>query len=381
MAGLSLRSAFQGAFGTDQPPLSEGLGGLHPFYKSLKATGVGSPPHVTTRRDVLPYHSLRAIASGLDWPRHNPPFRPTQASDHDYPKDREPGWSEELQGVTHDVAHWYFAQKQRLLRFAVTSDINADLDEVPHLEVRLPEHDVDGLVLGPGRSDTWPFLEAGRYHHFGDLDCFGGHLFVPLESELDPPLPPKVLVFDTDLQHIATANLDQQASAPWCAINPLTGILYSSEFNAAQLTVYRPFLDGERFTLQPLGRFDLRSRDGSPNRRLDRMQGGAFSENGHLYLVSDFGRFGGVFGFDMLTGREMSHLPVDYQATIDFGFGVAPWPKQELEGLTLWDVDAVTAPGIHGQVHLIMIDNSGSGDDDLYFKHYEAWDSADICRL
>jgi len=35
----------------------------------------------------------------------------------DYPKDREPGWSADLQGVTHDEANWFISQTKELWNF------------------------------------------------------------------------------------------------------------------------------------------------------------------------------------------------------------------------------------------------------------------------
>ena len=48
--------------------------------------------------------------------------------------------------------------------------------------------------------------------------------------------------------------------------------------------------------------------------------------------------------------------------------------NEELEGITVWDLDYGNAPRIEGQVHLIMLDNdwreSIFSDNDLYFKHF-----------
>lgn len=44
---------------------------------------------------------------------------------------------------------------------------------------------------------------------------------------------------------------------------------------------------------------------------------------------------------------------------------------EEPEGITYWDLDENNkAPYIRGQLHAIMLDNAGKGDDDFYFKHY-----------
>lgn len=46
---------------------------------------------------------------------------------------------------------------------------------------------------------------------------------------------------------------------------------------------------------------------------------------------------------------------------------------QEPEGVTVWDLDKDTrAPGIRGQLHVIMVENDWNklSPDDFYFKHY-----------
>lgn len=42
---------------------------------------------------------------------------------------------------------------------------------------------------------------------------------------------------------------------------------------------------------------------------------------------------------------------------------------EELEGLTLWDLDDGRAPGISGQIHVVLINDGGASNDDWYFKH------------
>jgi hypothetical protein len=86
--------------------------------------------------------------------------------------------------------------------------------------------------------------------------------------------------------------------------------------------------------------------------------------SGLLYLVSDSGAAGGIFIFDPTTGKRLQRIKVAYDPTF---FGET---KEELEGITIWDLDRAQAPNIKGQVHLMMIDNVGRGADDLYFKHF-----------
>jgi len=42
---------------------------------------------------------------------------------------------------------------------------------------------------------------------------------------------------------------------------------------------------------------------------------------------------------------------------------------EEIEGLTVWNLDDGRAPGIRGQVHVLMSDLEDASNDDLYFKH------------
>src|SRR4030095_2699791 len=44
---------------------------------------------------------------------------------------------------------------------------------------------------------------------------------------------------------------------------------------------------------------------------------------------------------------------------------------EEPEGLTFWDLDADgRAPGLRGQLHVVLLDNDITNDDDAYVKHY-----------
>ena len=264
---------------------------------------------------------------------------------YDYPRDRESGWSHHLNGVTHDEKSWYITQQHRLWKFPVEWDLNNSISGTAFPSTGIPTgHD-----------------------HFGDLDFYEGHLYVAMEKSEGAPLPPGVAVFDTNLVFIGWAPLQYQAEASWCAINPLTGLLYSSNFYLDKpihcaLHVHRPIITETEFKLEFVDVFPLFEVAGGP-RLMARVQGGAFSERGHLYLVVDDGT--GIVGFDMLRGRQSAYIYVDYK----------PSKKEELEGITIWDLDNGVAPNIIGQIHLLMIDTFtapfGLDVDDLYFKHYQ----------
>lgn len=277
----------------------------------------------------------------------------------DYPKDREPGWSSECQGVTHDDSFWYITQKDRLWKFPVSFDLNRDV--WPAVK--------SGMVKYVGIPDI---LRNQGYNHFGDLDYFKGYLFIPVE-EKDYRKPAKIAVFRAqDLTFVAEANLDAGQGgthAMACAINPRDGQLYVSQFrhnddSSIRVLVYRQEIRGNQLILNYIRKVTFFGEDG---RTLypKRIQGLAFSrDTGLLYLVSDTGSSGGIFIFDLISGKRLQRIKVDYDPSI---FGEI---REELEGITVWNLDHGKSPNISGQVHLIMIDNVGTGDDDLYFKHF-----------
>ncbi|MGE3510916.1 MAG: hypothetical protein AB7N65_18760, partial [Vicinamibacterales bacterium] len=108
--------------------------------------------------------------------------------------------------------------------------------------------------------------------------------------------------------------------------------------------------------LTHVGEFALFRPNGSPM-HLARVQGGAFSPAGHLYLTSDVdGR--GVVAIDMVCGRMVfAHAKADLPA------------GAEMEGVTVWDLDDDRAPSITGQVHVVWLDDDVSADD-LYLSHF-----------
>ncbi|OPY90734.1 MAG: hypothetical protein A4E73_02361 [Syntrophaceae bacterium PtaU1.Bin231] len=266
----------------------------------------------------------------------------------DYPKDREPGWSDECQGVTHDEKHWYITQKGTLWKFPVTFNLNEGISRTKREK-------------GIWNVDIPRFLRDEGYNHFSHLDYYNGRLYVPLEGRQ----PCKIVVFEPErLNYVVEGDLDAriQDHAPWCAINPADNLLYTSNSdNNSGLFLYRHEIKDGKLELRYARLLHLYDERGNPI-KIHSVQGGAFSKKtGLLYISSDRGKDGGIFVFDPKTGIRVGVIRVAYSQS---RYG------EELEGLTVWDLDAAGAPGIKGQVHLIMIDNWGTGDDDLYFKHF-----------
>ena len=89
--------------------------------------------------------------------------------------------------------------------------------------------------------------------------------------------------------------------------------------------------------------------------RIRRVQGGPFSPNGKIYLVSDT-KAGGILGFDLQRRHQIAHTEIDYSPFDAFGF-----QNHELEGITLWDTESLKFdyPCFRGQIHVPMVDTMG----------------------
>jgi len=271
-----------------------------------------------------------------------------------YPSDREPGWSNSLQGVTNDGENWFFAQQHRLWKFPLSHDLNGSVS-------------VSNPGTGIISTEIPSFLKSQGYDHYGDLDFYQGYLFVPLE-QMKGNIPSKIVVFEAaSLSFVTCSNLIYPKICGWCAIDPSTGFLYSSDFlDVNSLFVYRQEINGNKLYLEY--KFSLTLFDENMQQiTIQHVQGGVFSrKTGLLYLVSDAGEDdGGIMIFDVRTGKIVTHIKVNYDPKNWLG-----WTNEELEGITIWDLDTIEAPNIKGQLHLIMIDHRGTGDPDLYFKHF-----------
>lgn len=325
--------------------------GLHTFQENIhfEISHVGATPKSTETVVVVIYDGDGNLCTSVvTFRRAWGNFRYTFLGDH--PHDREPGWSDECQGVTHDDRNWYIAQNKTIWKFPVTYSLNEGVTSAKR-------------TRGIWNIDIPRFLRDEGYNHFGHLDYYDGHLYVPLEGKL----PCKIVVFEPGmLNYVAEGNLDDkiQTHAPWCAVNPADGLLYTSNSDDnGGLFVYRREIKNGKLELRYSHLLRLYDEQGAPI-RVNSVQGGAFSrKSGLLYLSSDRGSGGGIFVFDPKTGIRVGWINVSYHHS-------NTTYMEELEGLTVWDLDAAGAPGIRGQVHLIMIDNVGVNDDDLYFKHF-----------
>ncbi|HEX6310309.1 MAG TPA: hypothetical protein VF152_01635 [Acidimicrobiia bacterium] len=271
------------------------------------------------------------------WPA---PLVGTQA----HPDDVAPPWAAHVQGISHGSEHWFITQEDRLWRVPMALELGNTREDHPEVLVTgIPEREVD---------------------HLGDCGVAGERLYVAMEGT-DPA---SVGIFDLDLRyHGAAAVAPQGAECPWCAIDPRDSVLYSSRFHADRLYAYRPEERSGGLELAVAGEVALRSVDGVPL-YLPRVQGGAFSADGHLFVTSDV-RGGGLLGVDVTTGECRVQAPIPYEPD---------WPAENvIEGLDVVDLTDGAAPNMSGVVHVLVFDAHGPRPDYVWLRHFDVADEAD----
>jgi hypothetical protein len=251
------------------------------------------------------------------------------------PSDVAPEWAQHMQGVTLTGDWWFITQEDRLWRLPVDAD----------------------LAEAGGESVRQVGIPHAGCEHLGDCDYWSGRVYVAMEGT-DPA---RVGVFDTELAFIGSAAACQQGSSnPWCAVDPVTGLLYSSPFDTDHLVAYEMSVDHDGIDLRPSHAVPLYDADGAAL-ELERVQGGAFTPSGRLYLTVD-SRESAVIGVDVDTGRQMLRHRIECEPGRS--------EHQVVEGLAYGALDGRSAVGMGGQIHVIALTGGGQPDS-LWFRHYD----------
>ena len=289
----------------------------------------------------------------------------------DYPASKPTlGWQEDVQGVAHDEDHWFITRTDIMWKIPVGHDLDYNRDPSP----------VPTVSIG----DVTQLREEG-YIYWGDPECYERRgqtfLLVPVYGGPGGPPHPAIALFRADLlAYVDTAVLNEQSGAPWCAVDP-QGNVYSSNFDVdSDNPIHKYTVDWDRvidsgeFGLSLTNQIPLKDESGTVM-SLPRVQGGVIPPNGMLiYLVAGFFdqllSTDGIHVFDLGSGRRVRRSTLGFGS---FNFEFYPGmfePAQEPEGLTFWDLDDGRAPGISGQLHVLLLDNDAAGADDVFFKHY-----------
>jgi hypothetical protein len=172
---------------------------------------------------------------------------------------KEP-WLPYCQGLGWDGNHWYFSTSHE-----------GDFNDLYKLDNK------SNLILK--EENVIPsFLVKEGYDHIGDLDYWNGKLYIPIEHKpvLDGlRINATFAVYDSQLNFVGEWFKTSQFHAPWCAIDPETGYLYSSEWNDAWDLYAYDLVNGGKL----VKKIHL-------DKRLSSVQGGDFYQ-GYLYLCLD----------------------------------------------------------------------------------------------
>lgn len=235
-------------------------------------------------------------------------------------------WTEECQGIVTDGNFWYLVsnnnEKRAIYKFSLDFNI------------------VGAVAV---------YTEG---HHIGHPAFGNGKIYVPVEPP-DEDDNARVWVLDTELISLGVFDLGENTEdrhppgkMPWCAVNPWNSYLYSSVSSGV----------GSISAYDPNNSFSFKGTLSIEGEQVDKVQGGCFSKNGHLYLTSE--ETEDIRGYSALNGKFLGSYKVDYNKSDD----------EEMEGLTLGHI--THANGISSYVHVIILDNDTLSNDDVYFKHF-----------
>ncbi len=159
----------------------------------------------------------------------------------DDPADVAPGWAEHVQGTSVGAGCWFLTQVDRIWRVPIDADPAVVGRDDPHADhVPIPVPGID---------------------HLGDCDVHAERLYVAMEGTA----PAQIGWFDLDLSFVAAARLPGGVtSCPWCALNPIDGLLYTSPFDTDRLHVHQPVHRDGAFELRPVREVTLSTEDGTP---------------------------------------------------------------------------------------------------------------------
>ena len=200
------------------------------------------------------------------------------------------------QGIAFDGVYWYFSGRQYLCKTYLNYSIIIE-----------------------NRNPIPEELKKQGYDHIGDIDYFEGIIYAPVE-DYRYKNGTFVLYFAENLTYTGKYIKTSQSHMPWCAIDPETQLLYSSEFdNVRSLYVYDLKKDFRRLKDLPL------------SQTLHRVQGGTI-HNGLLYLsCDDFGER--IYIVDIKTGKVLDSFATNIG-----------W---EMEGITIYRFENASLGILH----------------------------------
>jgi len=275
---------------------------------------------------------------------------------------RNDSWTEEVQGVAWDEAHWIFSTN------ANQSKPSA-LDKAIYVfKGGISFGDDKWLSMVKYKDVPHPISGTQGDDHWGQVCCYEGFVYV---SHFWADGPEKdhsnVVVFknnDGFLHYYRWIMLDQIDSkkVEFQAINPWDGLLYTCFGSGDVKEFYAHDSDGH-YTGRSI-QFDI---------PVTQVQGACFSPNGHLYIATnetlpgDF-RHQTIWYYSALNGHRLGVIPVLAEQTIKLGDKIIQ--IQELEGICFGEVSF--SDGKRAQIHAILLENSLISLDNIFFKSFSS---------
>jgi hypothetical protein len=309
------------------------------------------------------------------------------------------GWASQLQGLTHDDANWYFFQEGCII----------ELSGPPYSETGTKNR----MHISHIKNETG----KQNYFHIGNgkFTTHNGNRTILAPVEYNGSAATLVALVSLDERYAADGEyvfkknasgllakpsnsgltLTKNHKGSWCTVNPLDGLMYSSDFDdvdhlwvynhkvivvhsmhplltnqtaIAEMAKYgisvaivpKSYADNELWDwseeigvglYQYVGNFYLFDyADGAflPY-KLNSVQGGCYSASGQLFLTSDSKK--GIHGFCGISGRS---------------WGWVEKNGREVEGITIWDRSAINK----GTIHVAYLEDNVQTDDDADIKHW-----------
>lgn len=260
---------------------------------------------------------------------------------------------ESIQGIAHSYNYWYLSKNGRIYR--------------------CHKDNMKDVISSTGIGDL-PYSSLRKYDHYGDMDYYNGKLYVATTGGGVPI----VIVYDEFLNYKGYYRFptDRQSGAGWVAINPVNGLLYSTD-EYKKLKVYKmPTLSryGSTLSYQFSVSLDFGSLGHSAGSWWNNVwnQGGAFDPYGNFYYVLDHktheqSGYTGFYIFEITGRKGRARWRQNIKYDPDYFNG--KWRRGELEGITYWDRSNQSK--YTGNVHQLFLSNENNDEDDITVFHYE----------
>ena len=270
-------------------------------------------------------------------------------------------WTDEVQGVAWDGAHWIFATDARQWKCGTEDKSIYVFSEGSNFrdgnwKSRLKYKDVPHPFAGLTEEDD----------HWGQVTCYNGFVYVSHFWKGGPKVgQTNVVVFRNNggfLTFERWIELDQpssptdgrRANAEFQAINPWDGMFYSC-FGSG--TIYELFIHDPSSGKYTGRNFKL-------DVPVEKVQGACFSPNGHLfiaaneYLSQHGNNYQTIWYYSALNGHRLGVIPV-----------LAKEDDQELEGICYADL---LTNGVSAQIHAVLLENRLVNVDNIFFKSFSS---------